>query len=203
MGMARPASRARIGAALALVAAGAALFLAACGDDDGGEARPELGSIRAVAEAARRDAATMERHADAMLASGGSVDPVQLRSDEQTIRTAARSLRALAGWADAILGSEALHPTSHRAVELNRLLGDGLNLAALGNMVVEHAGAMEMHIAAMRKRYAATPGLSATLTALESNVRMMREDGDSAVQAGDALADQARQFARSIGVTIE
>lgn len=203
MGAARPASRALIGTGLSF-AVGVALVFAACGGgDDNGEARPELGSIRAVAEAARRDADTMERHADAMVAEGGATDPVQWRSDEEATRAAARSLRALADWADAILRSEALHPTSHRAVELNRLLGDGLNLADLGNMVVEHAGAMETHIAAMRERYAGTPEWAATLTALENNVGMMREDGQSAIEAGDALADQARQFARGIGATIE
>ena len=203
MGAARQRRLVWIGGALTLVTAGALLLGAACGDDDdGGEARPELGSISAVAQAARRDAAAMDRHADAM-AAAGSIDAVQLRSDEETIRTAARSLRALADWADSILASEALHPTSHRMVELNRLLGDGLNLAALGEMVVEHAGAMEAHVAAMRERHAGTPEVLVTLTALENNVQMMREDGEAAVQAGNDLADQAREFARGIGATIE
>jgi hypothetical protein len=41
------------------------------------------------------------------------------------------------------------------------------------------------------------------LTALDDDVRVMREDGEAAVQAGDALAEQARRFARGVGASIE
>lgn len=54
-----------------------------------------------------------------------------------------------------------------------------------------------------RVRLASRAWLLATLTALESNVQMMREDGEAAVWAGNDLADQAREFVRGIGAATE
>lgn len=174
--------------------------------DSSSEARVDvqLDPLRAVVATSRADAASMERHADAMAAALGSrAGGARWASDQATLRANARSLRALADWGAAILHSEALYPPGSTMVDLDRLQGDGLSLQSLAETVMRHASAMQALILAMRADAGGDAQLLMALDALEQDAGRMSDDGAAALAAGKALVERAREFARSIGKKLD
>jgi len=164
----------------------------------------DLTAIRDLAAAASQDADSMERHAQTMASvAAARPDHAHWASDAEIARANARSLRFVADSARAIDRDQAAFPVKARAVELDRLLGDGLNLRSLGQTVVDHATAMEGHVEVMRQQAAGDPALLGAITDLSQDVQRMKADGTAAVNAGKALEEKARTIARSTGVELD
>lgn len=196
-------ARTKVLSGLALVVTAAALA-AACGSSSDQRVTYRLAPLQAVVSEARADADAMARHADEMVvALGERADEEHWASDVATLRANVRSMRALADWGAAIVGSQALYPPSSRRIDLDRQYGDGQSLQSLAETVIAHAGAMETHVAAMRTADGVDPELLATLDLLDSDAVGMREDGEAAFAAGQSIVEQAREFARSIGRTLD
>jgi hypothetical protein len=187
---------------LALVAAA----LAACTSNDHGpqSVQVEVTAINDLVLRAGQDARNMEGHADAMTSlATARPDHAHWTNDAQTARANARSLRFLADSAAAIARDQAMFPAKGSAVDLGRLLGDGLNLQAFGRTLLEHAEAMSGHAALMRQDAAGDTGLLAVVTQFDGDVAAMRTDAQAAIDHGERLAETARKLARSTGVRIE
>ncbi|HLF76686.1 MAG TPA: hypothetical protein VJB57_04280 [Dehalococcoidia bacterium] len=195
------------GAPVVFVAVVVSVIAAAtCGSDDGASKRVELDltAIRELASAASQDADNMERHAATMTAvAAARPEHAHWASDAEIARANARSLRFVADSARAIDRDQAAFPVTASAVQLDRLLGDGLNLQSLGQTIVDHATAMEGHIDVMRQQAAGDATLLGAIGDLGQDVQGMKSDGTAAMNAGKALADKARTIARSIGVKLD
>lgn len=188
-------------AVLSAAAAAAFVTAAACGSSGGDEAvydELNLDPIVALAGAASTDADAMDQHADAMTsAAADRADHAHWAADAETIRANARSLRVLAGSAKAIEHDPGARPGN--AIELGRVYGDGTNLHALGQTLVDHADAMQAHISVMRDEAAGDPELLQAVDAFAPNVGAMKADGEAAMDYGIALMNEARRLAQSIG----
>lgn len=182
------------------------LFGSACGGSSQAGDKPSIDqqAISALIGSSNADAAALDEHADAMLAAGaGRPDQAHLESDAKTIRAEARSLRFLADSTAAMLRDQELFPASGTAIQLNRLLGNGVNLQSLGQSLQEHSDAIQSHITAMREQWAGDGPLLAAADALEGDIGRMHVDGQGAIDRGQAMADEARRIAKSTGQTIE
>jgi hypothetical protein len=182
------------------------LALVLSSSDDGSPAPVELDltTIRQLATAASQDADNMDRHAQTMASiAAARPDHAHWASDAEIARANARSLRFVADSALAIDRDQKLFPVTASAVQLDRLLGDGLNLQSLGQTVVDHATAMEGHLEIMRQQAAGDAVLLAAVADLTPDVQKMKGDGTAAADAGEALAEKARTIARSIGVKLD
>ena len=174
--------------------------------DDGSSKRValDLTSIRQLASAASQDADNMERHAATMTAMAAArPDHAHWASDAEIAQANARTLRFVADSAWAIERDQTAFPVTASAIQLDRLLGDGLNLQIFGQSVVGHANAMDGHIEVMRQQAAGDPTLLVAIGDLGQDVQRMKIDGAAAVDAGKALADKARTIATSIGVKLD
>ena len=174
--------------------------------DDGSSKRVEfdLTAIRQLASAATQDADNMERHAATMTAiAAARPDHAHWASDAEIAQANARLLRFVADSARAIDRDQTAFPVTASAIQLDRLLGDGLNLQSLGQSVVDHAKAMAGHIEVMRQQVAADATLLGATGDLGQDVLRMKSDGTAAMDAGKALVDKARTIARSIGVILD
>lgn len=184
----------------------AVLALALADTDDGSPAPVELDltAIRALANAASQDADNMEQHAESMASiAAARPDHAHWASEAEIARANARSLRFVAESARAIDRDQALFPVTASAVQLDRLLGNGLNLQSFGQTVLEHATAMESHIEDMRQEAGDDASLLAAIGDLGGDVERMKADGTAAINAGKALEEKARTIGRSIGVDLE
>ena len=182
------------------------ISVATCSGDDGSSPPVDLDltAIRDLASAASQDADNMEHHAATMTAiAAARPDHAHWASDADVARANARSLRFVAGSAQAIDRDQAVFPVTASAVQLDRLLGDGLNLQSLGQTIVDHATAMQGHIDLMREQASGDATLLSAIGDLGQDVQGMKADGTAAVDAGEALEDKARTIARSIGVKLE
>ncbi|HLF79952.1 MAG TPA: hypothetical protein VJB57_20935 [Dehalococcoidia bacterium] len=174
--------------------------------DDGSSKRVELDltAIRQLASAATQDADNMERHAATMTAiAAARPDHSHWASDAEIAQANARLLRFVADSARAIDRDQTAFPVTASAVQLDRVLGNGLNLQSLGQSVVDHANAMAGHIEVMRQQVAGDATLLGATGDLGQDVQRMKTDGTAAMDAGKALADRARTIAQSIGVKLE
>lgn len=164
----------------------------------------DLTAIRTLASAADADADNMERHAQSMDAiARAREDHAHWASDAETARANARFLRFLAESAKAIDRDQAAFPVTANAIQMDRLLGDAVNLQSFGQTLIEHASAMEQHAQVMREQAAGDPALLAAVTTLDQDLQRMKADGRAAVDAGKALAGKARTVASSIGVKLD
>ena len=182
------------------------ITVATCGTEDESSAPVELDltAIRELASAASQDADNMERHAETMTAiAAARPDHAHWASDAEIARANARSLRFAADSARAIDRDQAAFPVTASAVQLERLLGDGLNLQSLGQTIVDHATAVQVHIELMREQASGDTTLLGAIGDFGQDVLRMKTDGTAAVDAGKALADKARTIARSIGVKLD
>jgi len=181
-----------------------ALVLSSTSDESPAHVELDLTAIRELANAASQDADNMERHAQTMASiAAARPDHAHWASDAEIARANARSLRFVADSTLAIDRDQKAFPVTASAVQLDRLLGDGLNLQSLGQTVVDHATAMEGHIEIMRQQAAGDAALLAAVADLTPDVQRMKTDGTAAVSAGNALAEKARTIARSIGVKLD
>lgn len=181
-----------------------ALVLSSSSDGSPAQVELDLTAIRALATAASQDADNMDRHAQTMaFIAAARPDHAHWASDAEIARANARSLRFVADSTLAIDRDQKAFPVTASAVQLDRLLGDGLNLQSLGQTVVDHATAMEGHIEVMRQQAAGDAALLAAVADLTPDVQRMKGDGTAAVNAGKALEDKARTIARSIGVKLD
>lgn len=186
--------------ALALLA----LAGAGCGGSEEQHSRVEvdLAPINALAASATQDAASMEQHADTMTAAAGTrPELAQWRAEADTIRANAKSLRLLASWAEAIRHDPGAR--SGEPAELARILGDGRTLEQLGETLVAHAGAMEVHVTAMRQQAGSDPALAGAVGQLTSDTAAMRRNGQAAIDRGKDLQATARRLGLSLGQQIE
>ena len=186
--------------------AGAAVILGGCSSNSHGSTKVEvdLAAINDLVAAANQDAKNMEGHADTMTSLVSSrPDHAHWENDADTARANARSVRFLADSAAAIARDQTLFPAKASAVDLGRLLGDGLNLQALGDMLLKHANAMDAHAKLMRADAAGDARLIAVIDQFSADVGAMRSDAQGAIAQGKTLAETARTIARSIGVKIE
>lgn len=191
--------------ALAVLAV-ASVTLFACSSDSGGSKKVEadVGAINDLVMSANQDAKNMDGHADTMaLLASSRPDHAHWENDADTARANARSVRFLADSAAAIARDQNLFPAKGSAVELGRLLGDGLNLQALGDMLLKHADAMDAHAKLMRQDAAGDARLIAVIDQFGADVGAMRSDAQGAIAQGKTLAETARTIARSTGVKIE
>jgi hypothetical protein len=193
--------------ALVFVAIVVGVIAAATCSTGGGSSTPvelDLTATRELASAASQDADNMERHAATMTAiATARPDHAHWASDAEIARANARSLRFVADSARAIDRDQAAFPVTASAVQLDRLLGNGLNLQSLGQTIVDHANAMDGHIDVMRQQAAGDATLLGAIGDLGQDVQRMRTDGTAAMDAGKALADKARSIATSIGVKLD
>jgi hypothetical protein len=194
-------------AALGLVAVAPALVVAAAcgssGNDGSGAIDGELNldPIIALAGDADKDAAAMEQHADAMdAAAEGRPDRARWAAEAETIRANANTLRVLASGARAIQRDPGARPGN--AVELGRVYGDGRNLHTLGETLIEHADAMDAHLAAMRQEAADDPAMRQVLDSFAPSLAAMRADGQEAMNRGIELMNEVRRLAQSIGADL-
>ena len=186
--------------------AGAAVTLLGCSSDSDRLAKVDVdvGTINDLVTAANQDAKNMEGHADTMTSLVSSrPDHAHWENDADTARANARSVRFLADSAAAIARDQALFPAKASAVDLGRLLGNGLNLQALGDMLLKHADAMDAHAKLMRQDAAGDARLIAVIDLFSADVGAMRSDAQTAIAQGKTLAETARTIARSTGVKVE
>lgn len=162
----------------------------------------DLAPIAALAASALQDAGVMEQHADAMTAAAGTrPELAQWRTEAETIRANAKSLRLLASWAAAIRFDPGAR--SGESTELIRILGDGRNLQQLGETLISHAAAMEAHVTAMRQQAATDPAAASVMGQLATDRASMRRDGQAAIDRGKELQETARRLAQGLGQKIE
>ncbi len=135
-----------------IIAVAIAAVAGACGDSsDGTSMDVDREPILALAGAATQEAQNMERHADEMEAAAATrPSHAHWAADAATLRANASSMAFMANSAMAIYNDPGSHPGN--AVELDRVFGDGVNLHALGETLVGHAGAMQSHVAVMMQR---------------------------------------------------
>lgn len=178
---------------------------AACGSSNSGKTvngDVDLNPITALASAATGDAQAMTAHADAMAAAAAQrPDHAHWAADAETIRADARTLSFMADAARAISNDPGSHPAT--AVDLMRIYGDGTNLHQLGQSLVDHGAAMTTHIAVMRDEAAGDAELLNVIDAFAPNVEAMKTDGQTAMDRGTQLMEDARRLATSIGVELQ
>lgn len=191
---------------VALTVFAATVFVAVgCGSngtDKKVEGELNLDPITALAETASHDAQEMNVHADAMVtAAAQRPDHAHWAADAETIRADARTLSFMADSARAIARDPGSHPGN--PVELTRVYGAGTNLHGLGQMLVDHAGAMTTHITVMRDEAAGDAEMLKVIDAFAPNVAAMKADGQAAMDRGTQLMADARRLATSIGVELQ
>jgi hypothetical protein len=185
------------------------LVLAACDGSSNDDSREhsvglnvDLRPIHALAETASQNAVNMDDHADAMAAAAvGRPDLDHWKSDADTIRAEAQSLRLLADWAKAIQYDPGARSDS--SADLQRVLSDGKSLEQLGGTLLTHSSAMQAHLDVMRQQAGGHATLIATLAQLDSDVSDMKQSGQAAVDRGRELQETARRLAQSTGIKIE
>ena len=188
------------------IVVGVIVFATSSSSNDGSAKRVELDltAIRELANAASQDADNMERHADTMASiAAARPDHAHWASEADLARANARSLRFIAESARAIDRDEAAFPITASSIQLDRLLGNGLNLQGFGGTVVDHGTAMEGHIEVMRQQAAGDAPLLSAISDLSEDVQRMKADGSAAVNHGKVLEEKARTIARSIGVDLD
>lgn len=157
--------------------------------------------IRALAERASQEAQNMERHANEMeTAAGSRPDHAHWEADAATLRANASSMLFMATSAMAIYRD----PGSDlgNAVQLGRVFGDGVNLHALGETLVEHAEAMQSHAAVMREQASGDQALLTIVDSVSSDAGGMKAVGEAAMDRGTALQNEARRLADSVGADL-
>lgn len=162
-----------------------ALLLTACGDTEVERSRVvvDLAPVNALVTAATQDADTMEQHATAIATAAESrPELAQWRTEADTIRSNAKSLRLLAAWAEAIRHDSGAR--SNESAELTRILGDGQNLQQLGETVIAHAGAMDAHLTAMRQQAGGDTVVASVASQLTTDTASMRREGQAAIGQG-------------------
>jgi hypothetical protein len=143
----------------------------------------------------------MERHADEMEAAAATrPSHAHWAADAATLRANASSMAFMANSAMAIYNDPGSHPGN--AVELDRVSGDGVNLHALGETLVEHAEAMLSHVAVMREQAAGDEALLTIVDSLASDADAMKTVGEAAMDRGTELQNQARRLADTVGVKL-
>lgn len=190
----------------AVVGLGAVVLALALAQTDGSSPAPvelNLTAIRDLANAASQDADNMERHAESMASvAAARPDHAHWASEAEIARANARSLRFVADSARAIDRDQTAFPATASAVQLDRLLGDGLNLQGFGQTIMDHATAMSSHIEDMRREAGDDESLLAAISDLGGDVERMEADAMAAISAGKALEEKARALGRSIGVEL-
>lgn len=178
-----------------------AAVAAACGESsDGGSADINREAIRALAAAATTEAKNMRLHADEMEAAAVTrPDKAHWTADAATIRANASSVAFMANSATAIYNDPGSHGGSS---EPDRVFGDGVNLHALGETLVAHAGAMQEHVVLMREQASGDETLLSVIDSLASDASSMTEVAQAAADAGTELQGQARRLARAVGAKL-
>ena len=181
-----------------------AIALSSSGDSSPAPVELDLTAVRELANAASQDADNMERHAQTMASiAAARPDHAHWASEAELALANARSLRFIAEAARAIDRDEATFPVTASSIQLDRLLGNGLNLQGFGRTVVDHAAAMEGHVEVMRQQAAGDTALLSAISELSGDVQRMKADGSAAINHGKVLEDKARTIARSIGVELD
>ena len=154
--------------------------------------------IYALAQVSAVDADQLDAHAAAM-ERVAIAQPAHARwsGDAEQVRKDARALRFVASSALAIAGDRGSNPDT--AVEVRRVLGDGLNLQQLGRVLTREAEATRMHLDAMRRDAAGDSALVALVDASAPDVAAMQRDGEAAVARGVALEQLAEGIAQNTG----
>ncbi len=184
-----------------IIAVAIAAVAGACGDSsDGTSMDVDREPILALAGGATQEAQNMERHADEMeSAAAGRADHAHWAADAATLRANASSVAFMANSAMAIYNDPGSHGGS---AEPNRVFGDGVNLHALGETLVEHADAMRSHVAVMREQAAGDAMLLSVIDSLASDTGAMKTVGEAAMDRGTDLQNQARRLADTVGVKL-
>lgn len=181
----------------------ATMISAACSGSSNDEPQPDVdrAPVLALAGAATREAESMRQHADQMESTAaGRPDHAHWAADAATLRANASSVAFIANSAIAIYNDPGSHPGN--AVELDRVFGDGVNLHALGETLIEHADAMTSHVAVMREQAAGDEALLAVIDSLASDADGMRAVGQAASDRGTELQNEARRLADTVGVKL-
>jgi len=178
----------------------------ACGDapSSGARGSPGIDSdpIRALAGAASSDALNMERHAATMKeAAAARADRANWVSDADVMNADARSLRVIADAAMAIARDPGSQPGT--AIELRRVLGDGLNLEDLGQALIAHCDALQAHLQAMRAVVAGESELMAEVEMAGADIDNMKIIGQAAINRGEELQETALQIADNTGQDLD
>jgi len=180
-----------------------AAISAACGGSSNGTTTIDINRepIAALAGSASQEAANMERHAtDMEAAAAGRPDAAEWIAEAATLRANAQSMQFMSSSAMAIYRDRGAHPAT--AVELTRVFGDGVNLHLLGEMVIDHADAMQAHADVMRERAAGDEALLAAVDALVADNEAMRAAGQGAIDRGTELQNEAQRLADTVGVEL-
>jgi hypothetical protein len=186
------------GAAVIVILTGAGIAAATRDAEPVVQTRAGSAPIYELARVSAIDAEKLDAHAAAMeRIAAAEPAHAQWAQDAASMRNNAGTLRFIARSSLAIAGDRGANPDT--SVEVRRVLGDGLNLDALGTTVIEQAASLEAHLESMRAEAGGDPALIALIDASAPDVVSMRRDGEAAVKRGRELQKLATGIAQTTG----